>query len=201
MSEFLKVWSSKAPLGRALDIGAGVGNHARWLAARGFEVDAVESHPKQIEALRQAVSGTGVVVHEVDIRQFDLPPQRYSLIIGLAVFHFIASSDMTPLASRLQASLEPGGLLLAQVFTVDDPGYQAARQLGLPEIEPNTFEMDPPANLIHYFEMDELPAFFSQLEVLHYTRERVLAPDSEAGYRAGAALVARKQDIPDDSDA
>lgn len=192
MSDFLKAWSTKAPLGRALDIGAGVGNHARWLAARGFEVDAVESHPEQVEVLRQAVSGTGVCVHAVDILQFDLPPERYSLIIGLAVFHFIAPSDMAPLAGRLQASLAPGGLLLAQVFTVDDPGFEAARQDLLPEIEPNTFKVDPPAKLIHYFEKDELPELFPHLEVLQYSRERVLAPSSEAGYRSGAALAARK---------
>jgi cyclopropane fatty-acyl-phospholipid synthase-like methyltransferase len=193
MSNFLRTWSSKAPLGRALDIGAGVGNQSRWLAANGFKVDAVEVHPDQIETLREAVRGMDVATHRVDICEFDLIPRRYSLIAALAVFHFIPPSQMGPLARRLQESLTPGGLLLAQVFTTDDPGFEQARDNGWEEVEANTFEVDPPANLIHYFEKDELPRLFSQLEVLRYRTERVIAPNSEAGYRAGAALVARRR--------
>ena len=139
MSDFLKTWSTKAPSGRALDIGAGVGNQARWLAARGFEVDAVESHPGQIEALHHATKGTGVRVHAMDILEFDLAPGRYSLITALAVLHFIAPSQLARLAMQLQVSLVPGGVLLAQVFTDDDPGFVEARELGLSEIEPGTF--------------------------------------------------------------
>ena len=193
MSDFLKSWSIKAPPGRALDIGAGVGNQSRWLAGRGYEVDAVEIHPVQLKTLRQAVRGTSVTVHEVDICQFDLVPQRYSLVAALAVFHFIPPSQMKPLAERLQGSLAPGGLLVAQVFTTDDPAYSEAIENGWEEIEANTFAVDPPAYLIHYFEKEELRGLFSQLEVLHYKTERVIAPASEAGYRAGAALVARKK--------
>jgi cyclopropane fatty-acyl-phospholipid synthase-like methyltransferase len=192
MSDFLKTWSTKAPPGRALDIGAGVGNQARWLAARGFEVDAVESHPGQIEVLRLAAKGTGVKVHAMDILEFDLAPGRYSLITALAVLHFIAPSQLTLLAERMQAGLASGGLLLAQVFTVDDPGFEQAQGQGLVEIEPNTFAGEQPGNVLHYFEKDELRLLFPDLKVLHYSLERVIAPNSEAGYRSGAALVAQR---------
>ncbi len=192
MSDFLKTWSTKAPPGRALDIGAGVGNQARWLAARGFEVDAVESHPGQIEALRRTAKGTGVRVFAMDILEFDLVPGRYSLITALAVLHFIAPSQLARLAVQLQAGLAPGGVLLAQVFTLDDPGYDQAHAHGLVEIEPNTFTGEQPGNMIHYFEKDELRLLFPELQVLHYSLERVIAPNSEAGYRSGAALAAQK---------
>lgn len=192
MSDFLKTWSTKAPAGWALDIGAGVGNNARWLAARGFEVDAVESHPRQIEVLQQAAKGTGIRVHGTDILAFDLEPERYSLIAALAVFHFLTPSQLKPLAQRIQASLSPGGVLLAQAFTVDDPGFERARESRLVEIETNTFVVDPPVNVIHYFDRNELPELFSNLEVVHYSLERVIAPGSDAGYRSGAALVAQK---------
>lgn len=193
MSDFLKTWSIRAPVGRALDIGAGVGNQSRWLASKGFEVDAVEIHPRQLKTLKQTADGMGVTVHAIDICQFDLAPRRYSLIAALAVFHFIAPSQMNPLAERLQESLTPGGLLLAQVLTTDDPGFDEAQEEGFKVIEDNTFAVDPPANLIHYFEKNELRRLFSHLEVLHYKTERVIAPTSEAGYRAGAAIVARRK--------
>ncbi|MGD8821694.1 MAG: class I SAM-dependent methyltransferase [Anaerolineales bacterium] len=193
MSDFLKAWSTKAPLGRALDIGAGVGNQSRWLASRGFKVDAVEIHPDQLKTLQTTVHGSNVTIHATDICQFDLVSRRYSLIAALAVFHFIAPSQMRPLAERLQESLAPGGLLLAQVFTTDDPGFDEAKQNGLKQIEDNTFAVDPPVNLIHYFEKDELRRLFSQLEVLHYKTERVIATTSDADYRAGAAIVARRK--------
>ena len=192
MSDFLKTWSMKASVGWALDIGAGVGNNARWLASRGFEVDAVESHPEQIEVLQRAAKGTGVRVHAMDILAFDLAPGRYNLIAALAVFHFISPSQLKPLAGRLEDSLAPGGVLLAQVFTVDDPGFELARENGLVEIETNTFVVDPSEDVIHYFNKKELLELFPNLEVLHYTLERVMAPGSEAGYRSGAALVAQK---------
>jgi hypothetical protein len=85
-----------------------------------------------------------------------------------------------------------GGVLLAQVFTVDDPGFEQAHEDGLIEVEANTFPGEQPGNVLHYFEKDELPMLFPDLKVLQYSLERVIAPNSEAGYRSGAALAAQR---------
>jgi SAM-dependent methyltransferase len=51
--------------GRALDVACGRGAVARWLAARGFTVDAVDASPVGLAALA-GVDGVRAVLHDLD---------------------------------------------------------------------------------------------------------------------------------------
>jgi len=112
--------------------------------------------------------------------------------VAQAVLHFLRPTQLWLLADRLVATLKPGGLLLADVFTTDDPGYLALKETGTIEIEPNTFEAPEPVGLIHYFAPGELRRIFALLEVLEYDESRRADPRSDDGFRAGAHLVAKR---------
>jgi hypothetical protein len=130
---------------------------------------------------------------QVDITEMQLEPAVYSLITSFGVLHFLRPTDLWAIADHLMESLSPGGIFMCEVFTIDDPGFNALRREGVEIIEPNTFRLPLTQKLIHYFEPGELARVFSELEVLESEEYRRIDPRSEEGYRAGAAFVGRKR--------
>jgi tellurite methyltransferase len=192
-NELLESWIERIPLGDALDLGAGTGGASIWLAEKGFKVDAVEREPQAYELLREACVGLEVVTHPIDVRELELPTEKYSLILASAVLHFIKPTDLWALADRIVVSLAPDGFLIAEVLTMDDPGYEALRETGAIQVEPNTFLMPSGGDVIHYFAPGELQRTFSMLETLHYEETRRRDIEDPVGFRAGASLVALKK--------
>jgi tellurite methyltransferase len=192
MLKDVRPWIDSIPPSRALDLGAGEGDTGLWLAERGFTVDAVERDPEIYARLVEACAGTTVNPHLSDITEFPLSPTSYSLIVAQAVLHFLRPTQLWTLADRLVAGLIPGGILLAEVFTTDDPGCVALKESGATQIEPNTFLAPEPVGLIHYFAAGELRRVFAPLEVLEYDESRRADPRSEDGFHAGARLLARR---------
>lgn len=186
-------WLDEIHRGRALDLGPGEGRCSLWLAQRGFQVDAVEQDPEKARALRQAGAGPGITVHNQDLRDFEFPPDEYQLILAEAVLHFLLPSELWSIADRIVGSLQSDGCFIAEVFTIDDPGYAASKTMGLLELEPNTFQQAEGAGVLHYFAPGEFQRVFHSLTCLAYDEIRTLDPNAEPGYRASATLVARKE--------
>lgn len=192
MSEIFEKVLDILPDGPALDLGAGGGELALWLGGCGFTVDAVERDESAYERLAAASAGTTVRPHLADLLSFPMPAQFYALIAAQAVLHFLRPTQLWPLADSLIDALVPGGVLVAEVLTTDDPGYEALRRSGARELEPNTFEAHDPIGVIHYFAPGELRRTFAALEILEYDQSRRLDLESEPAFRAGATLVGRK---------
>ena len=188
----LQNWLGEISIGRALDLGAGDGEIALWLSRQGFQVDAVERDSLVFKRLQKASVGSDVVPHMTDLTEFPMTPATYNLIITQAVLHFLRPTQLWLLADRLVDALVPGGILLAEVFTTDDPGYSTLRQTNTLEIEPNTFEAPSPIGIIHYFAPGELRRIFAPLEILEYEETRRADPQSADGFHAGAYLLARR---------
>jgi SAM-dependent methyltransferase len=190
--ENLQNWLEGISSGHALDLGAGEGEFALELAERGFRVDAVEGDARVYKRLAAACLDTPVAAHHADVMDFPIPPSVYDLIVAQAVLHFLRPTQLWTLADRLVAGLIPSGILLAEVFTTDDPGCVALKESGATQIEPNTFLAPEPVGLIHYFAAGELRRVFAPLEVLEYDESRRADPRSEDGFHAGARLLARR---------
>ena len=197
--EELEAFIDQVPLGRALDLGMGEGRNALWLAARGFQVVGVDRSEEAVARAQERARQRGLHLeaHVADIRTFPITPASYSLILASAVLHFLLPVEVRDLARRIQAGLQPGGVLIASVFTVDDPGYEALQERHTEYLGEHTYYVPEINGPMHYFAKGELCALFPELEVLYYAEERQLDTTHDLPhYHAGAFLVARRPPTP-----
>ena len=106
--------------GRALDIGCGSGRDAVHLAARGWEVTAVEFVDKALARARQRAVKEGVEVHWVEgdvgeLGRLGLEP-GYSLLYDIGCIQGLSDSARRGAAAGLTELAAPGARLLFLAF-------------------------------------------------------------------------------------
>jgi SAM-dependent methyltransferase len=115
--------------GRALDAGCGHGAEAIWLAARGWEVTAVDFSPTALERGRKMAEAAGPEVAErvewveADLGVWAPEPGGYDLVFSLYV-HIAGAVEEA--VERLAAGVGPGGILLLVGHNPIDPTTGAA---------------------------------------------------------------------------
>lgn len=102
------------PGARVLDVAAGRGRHARYFAARGAQVTAVD---RDAEALREA-AGDGITVRVADLEGQPWPfqPGAFDAVVVVHYLH-------RPLLPVIVAALAPGGVLLYETFAQGNEAY------------------------------------------------------------------------------
>lgn len=93
--------------GRALDLGAGEGRHALWLARRGWQVTAVDFSAVGIDRAREQPGGDGVEWIVDDVRTWHPVPGRTYDLVLVAYLH-LADEGF----HRATSWLAPGGALV-----------------------------------------------------------------------------------------
>jgi len=101
--------------GRAIDLGAGRGRHALWLAGRGWQVRAIDFSPVAIELGRAVATETGLADRmewvEADVTTLELEPRSAELVL-LAFLHLEPGPWRSVLAEAADAVTDGGGLLV-----------------------------------------------------------------------------------------
>lgn len=93
--------------GRALDLGAGEGRHATWLARRGWQVTAVDYSAVGIERARSLAAADAVEWIVDDVRTWR-PPAGTTYDLVLVAYLHLADEVM----SEVVAWLDAGGVLV-----------------------------------------------------------------------------------------
>ncbi len=99
--------------GRALDLGCGVGRAARYMAARGWHVDAIDFVPKAIELARERSADFSTITYHtasVTDLHFLHPPYDFALDVGCG--HSLEGEQLRTYADQLARLLTPNGLFL-----------------------------------------------------------------------------------------
>ena len=158
------------PPGRALDLGAGEGRHALWLAERGWQVTAVDFSAVGIDRGRQEAARRSVDVEWVvaDVTEWEPAPGTLFDLVLVAYLHI--PQDVF---SRLGQWLAPGGALVVVGHSLRN----LTEGVGGPQ--------DP--SILHT--TDQLRAASDGLEVQRC--EEVLRP-TDAGDAIDVVLVARR---------
>ncbi|GLZ36445.1 class I SAM-dependent methyltransferase [Actinokineospora sp. NBRC 105648] len=111
---------------RCLEVGAGRGSIAAWMAGRGAAVTAVDIDTSRLNRLR----ALGVAVCESDISVGEVPEQTYDLVHARLVVQHVG--DRAAAVRRMVAMLRPGGHLVledtdtASLFSTADGPLQPA---------------------------------------------------------------------------
>ncbi|MHB1536876.1 MAG: class I SAM-dependent methyltransferase [Acidimicrobiales bacterium] len=97
--------------GRALDLGAGEGRHAVWLASTGWWVTAVDFSHNGLAKGKRRAAGLGVEVAWLvaDLAEFE-PPARFDFV--LASFVHFAGAERRAFLARAAGALSPGGIIV-----------------------------------------------------------------------------------------
>ena len=120
-SRFLTQQLHRLPKGRALDVASGNGRHALYLAAHGFEVEAIDRDRDSLANLSAAAAKrhlSHLTVKQVDLERLtderpEFPPDTYDAIVVCFYLH-------RPLFPWLVEALKPQGVLLYETFTIDN---------------------------------------------------------------------------------
>ena len=99
--------------GRALDLGAGEGRNAIWLAERGWQVTAVDFSAVALAKAARLAAGrgvTGITWVTADLRGYQPPPGSFDLVL-LAYIH-LPPAESDALLHAAATALAPGGTLL-----------------------------------------------------------------------------------------
>ena len=100
--------------GDALELGCGVGTGARWLAARGFRVRAVDALPEAIEVANAFPFANGLTYECAYMQTLDLPADAYDLVVAGFCLFFLSPEDLVAFWPRLVAATRVGGLFMGQ---------------------------------------------------------------------------------------
>jgi SAM-dependent methyltransferase len=153
------------PKGRALDLAAGEGRNAVFLAQHGFEVDAVDISPVGLRKAEALAAERGVEIETIvaNLEEYDLGVERYEVV---ANFYYL-QRDLTP---KIKRALKPGGIVIYETFTVRHLEIRGARG---------------PSKREHYLELGELRKMFEDFEILHWSEVRDVG-------KGIASLIARR---------
>ncbi len=157
---------SLAPGPLALDLAAGTGNNALYLAQQGFSVLAVDLADKAVESLR-SLQLPSVLPAQADLDDFR--PQRGS--VHLLINCRFLDRRLLPFLSE---ALLPGGVLIFET-----------------QVESEDPQVSLPRTSDYVLRQNELLRSFLNLRILYY-EERIQEEEQAGGSVSLASLVARK---------
>jgi SAM-dependent methyltransferase len=150
--------------GCALDIAAGNGRNALFLAQKGFAVEALDI--SEVGLKMAAGRNTRVRAACVDLDQYDLVPRRYSLVLNIRYLN-------RRLFPQICETLTGGGVLIFETY------------LKRPDFIPKRPHRDD-----HLLRINELLLGFLKLEVVYY-RETTAAAVGEPYPMASLVAIKR----------
>ncbi len=112
------------PAGRALDAGCGHGAEALWLAARGWQVSAVDfsaaalAHGQTMAAAAGASLAERIDWIEGDLATWSAESEQYDLVVCLYVH---VAGSVEEMVSRMARAVAPGGTLFMVGHRPIDP--------------------------------------------------------------------------------
>ena len=167
---FVTAMLPRMPRGVALDIAAGRGRNAIPLARAGMRVVAIDYSEEAMRLLAAAARTERLPIWPVvaNLASFHLKDESFDAIVNV---NFLDRA----LFPHFARALRPGGILIAETFTID----QAA--IGHPR--------DPRFLLGH----GELRALARGLEIEEYREGPITYPDGDRAFRG--SILARRQSL------
>jgi tellurite methyltransferase len=113
-NSILKKYLRLLPKGKALDLAAGEGRNAVFLAEQGFEAEAIDISPVAISRARKLAKARGVKIKAMaaDLDAYPIPEKEYEVILN---FYFLDRR----LIPRMKRGLKKGGMVVFETYTTE----------------------------------------------------------------------------------
>jgi len=118
------VTSGAVTPGRTLEIGAGTGTNAIWMAERGFDVLGVDVSPLAVERARAKMEGRALRCRFAawDFLAAPPPDGPFQFVFDRGCFHvFDEAGERQRFAAQVAAALVPGGFWLSMIGSTEGP--------------------------------------------------------------------------------
>ena len=106
--------------GRALDLACGLGRNSLYLAARGWDVTAVDYSDVALGKLRVRCPKLTIVRVDLELEEFAIEPEAYDLIVECCFLH-------RPLFPMIREGVRPGGLFVGVLPLKDETSQKSYR--------------------------------------------------------------------------
>jgi 2-polyprenyl-3-methyl-5-hydroxy-6-metoxy-1,4-benzoquinol methylase len=149
------------PRGLALDVAAGKGRNAIFLAEMGFSLVGIDISTIALEEARRRAAKKSLEIrwHLADLEQIELPRAAYNLIVNV---NYLQRS----LIHQIRRALRPQGHVIFETYLIDQQA------------------IGHPKNPAYLLDHNELLDHFRSFRVLSY-REGKYTDTGEAAFRAG----------------
>jgi cyclopropane fatty-acyl-phospholipid synthase-like methyltransferase len=151
-----------------LDLGAGQGRHALFLANHGFSVDAID--PSQVAmdllARRATEEKLDIRTHHCGFETFVPGVDFFSRVGAFGLVQLLSREDMSHLVEKITGWTGRGSLVFLTAFTTADPGYEQKAQ-SWTRIGRHSFS-DGEGQVRTYLEPGEIMGLFEGFEPLHH---------------------------------
>lgn len=104
------------PVGRALDLGCGLGRAALYLASLGWQVDGVDFIPQALVEAKARASAAGLAAkicfHQGSVTQLDFLHGSYDFVLDVGCAHGLAPHELKTYHRELCRLLKPAAIYL-----------------------------------------------------------------------------------------
>jgi len=182
---------------RILDYGCGGGNNARFLAAEGFDLYAVDSAPTAIELTRACVAEILGEANPDKIRVGDFgnlpfPDMHFDAVIDRQSLDQNAAVDLPGLVNEIFRVLKPGGLYFGINFSDGHPQIEHGRHLGGGDYAEFTGGMFKGLGQKHFFSVSEAQTLFANFEIEAMDITRITSAIGKSGGSEEIAITAKR---------
>jgi tellurite methyltransferase len=164
--------------GPVLELGAGEGRNALFLASEGFDVSAVDVSAVGLNKIQAQAKEKGLEIDTVlqDINNLDLT-KNYDAIVSTFTLHHLSMENGLRLIEQLKEHTNPDGVNILVTFTKDSDFYKQSPQ--------NFF---PDENILR--------EIYKDWEIIHYQERETAAvqthPDGSPYINGTAEITAKK---------
>jgi SAM-dependent methyltransferase len=171
-NDFLLEMAGRLPKsGLALDIGAGEGRNALYLASRGFDVQAIDQSEVGIQKAQRLAQERGLALRAQAANLEDFDAEHNAFDVVTSIFVHLPTTLRAAVHRRVKLWLKPGGVYLLEAYAPD-------------QIERGTGGPTEPSRLA------SLDVILSELDGLEIEHQAALLRNvSEGQFHTGEASV------------
>ena len=153
-----------------LDIGAGQGRNAFFLAREGYEVDAIDESKVSVEIVSSSAKKENLPIkaYHTGFETFDTGKKKYSGVLLIGLLPLISLESIQTLKKKLDIWTERGSLVFVTTFSTDDPSYLRTQDSKEWELYGKNSFQNKENGFRTYFEKGEILGLFPEYKSLYH---------------------------------